>query len=100
MFIAFAIAALFFYRTSSIGEGYGRIKVKAYQVTEGWGYRIYDDTTLIIEQPVIPGIPGTAGFKTRQDALKTGELVQQKLSRGIFPPTITAEELDSLGTRP
>jgi hypothetical protein len=77
-------------------EGLSRFKVETIRGEHGWGYHIRQDTTLVIEQKVIPGVPGINGFATEQEAAKTGALVKQKLDRGIFPPTISAHELDSL----
>ncbi len=63
----------------------------------GWGYRIKRDTTIVIEQQYIPGAQGTKGFSTESEALKTAQLVLDKIKRNQFPPTITLSELDSLG---
>jgi hypothetical protein len=79
-------------------EGLRNFKVTtmALDSAAGWGYRIYEDTTAVIEQKFIPGVPGKAGFKTEEQALKTGGLVVRKLQKGIWPPSISPEELDSL----
>jgi hypothetical protein len=79
--------------------GRSSFKVETIRGEHGWGYHIRQDTTLVIEQKVLPGVPGINGFATEQDAAKTGALVKQKLDRGIFPPTIEPRELDSLGIK-
>lgn len=84
-------------RADQGGEGLYRFKVETIRAESGWGYLIRQDTTPVIEQKVIPGIPGASGFRTEQEAAKTAALVKEKLSKGIFPPTISSTELDSLG---
>ncbi|SEJ72290.1 protein of unknown function [Dyadobacter sp. SG02] len=101
--LAFAAAIYFlFFKKQGVnqgGEGLSRFKVETIRGEHGWGYNVRQDTTLVIEQKVIPGIPGINGFATEQDAAETGALVKQKLDHGIFPPTISAHELDSLGVK-
>ena len=103
--IAFAVFAYILFRYnrkengSGNSEGFRHLNVEAFQKETGWGYRIYADTTAIIEQQYIPGVPGTKGFQTETAALKTGRLVEYKLLYGIVPPTITFKELDSLGIK-
>jgi hypothetical protein len=63
----------------------------------GWGYRIMADGVLYIEQPHIPAIQGNKGFSSRADAEKTAEFAISKMELGFVPPTLTVEELDSLG---
>lgn len=63
----------------------------------GWGYDVYVDGTMYIHQPHIPAVPGNKGFKTEEDARIAAGLVIYKLSMGISPPSITPDELDSLG---
>jgi len=64
---------------------------------ENWGYKILNEGNLFINQPHIPAIQGNKGFKSSNDAEKAANLIIYKLEAGIIPPTITVEELDSLG---
>lgn len=74
---------------------------ETYQSEMGWGYRIFTgDSVLLIQQDMIPGLPGNAGFERQVDAERTAQLVIQKLNRGIFPPAVTLEELDSMQVLP
>lgn len=101
--LAFAAAIyILFFKGQSINSGSGglsRFKVEAYQAENGWAYRIRQDTTPVIEQKFIPGVEGIRGFQTEQEAITTGRLVIKKLDQGIFPPTISTRELDSLGVQ-
>ncbi|TDE10491.1 DUF4907 domain-containing protein [Dyadobacter psychrotolerans] len=101
--IAFAVAAFFYFSNRSKvsngpgSEGFRNLKAEAFQRETGWGYLILQDTTAIIEQPFLPGVPGTKSFESKELALKTAGLVIYKLEHAVFPPTVTLEELDSLG---
>lgn len=63
----------------------------------GWGYEVLMDNRPYIHQEHIPSIPGNMGFATKEDAEKTAQLVIKKIEKGIMPPSITPQELDSLG---
>jgi hypothetical protein len=72
-------------------------KVVTFPSGDGWGYKVMEGKKVIIEQFHIPAINGTIAFATEEQAKLTGLLVTQKIMQGNFPPTITIEELDSLG---
>lgn len=63
----------------------------------GWGYQIFDNGTLFINQPHIPAIQGNKGFTTKEKAEMTAQFAILKMEQGFVPPTISPEELDSLG---
>jgi hypothetical protein len=63
----------------------------------GWGYQILEDGKLAIDQKHIPVIQGYRGFESKSKAEKTGKFIVSKMEKGIFPPTLTQAELDSLG---
>lgn len=62
----------------------------------GWGYQILQDGKLAIDQKHIPVIQGYKSFSSKEKAEKTGNFIVQKMKNGIFPPTLTEDELDSL----
>lgn len=62
-----------------------------------WGYEILKDGKAVIRQQNIPAVSGNNGFSTQEKAEKVGKFVAHKLQNGIFPPSVTKEELDSLG---
>ncbi len=67
----------------------------------GFGYDIYMDsaTKPTVHQPNIPAVAGNRGFATEEEARKIGEYVGNKIRNNIMPPSVTTQELDSLGVR-
>jgi len=63
----------------------------------GWGYRIMLNGELYINQPHIPAVQGNKGFSNPVFAKKTADFAILKIQQGFSPPTLTVEELDSLG---
>jgi hypothetical protein len=79
----------------------GEITVQVFENTEangtgGFGYDLIADGKPMIHQPHIPAISGLKGFASKADAEKAGMLMKYKIEKGIMPPTISMEELDSL----
>lgn len=58
-----------------------------------FGYSIYADGHLYIQQNSIPAVPGNKGFTDTATAAKCAQLVIQKIKQGEMPPSLTAEEL-------
>ncbi len=65
-------------------------------INNTWGYDVFVDDRLTIRQITIPGLAGTAGFKTKSDAIKVAELVIKKMRRGEMPPVVNLKELKKL----
>ena len=63
----------------------------------GWGYQIFEGSKMIINQEHIPAVQGMHGFSSKEKAVTAANYVVNKIENGIFPPTLTPEELDSLG---
>lgn len=61
-----------------------------------WGYDILKDRKVFIHQPNRPGMAGTSGFATKNDATKVALLVIAKIKKGEMPPTVTLQELRAL----
>ncbi len=62
-----------------------------------YGYNILMNGRILIHQPGVPALPGNEGFRTEEAAQKTAEYIIHKLRNNIFPPSMTVQELDSLG---
>ena len=63
----------------------------------GWGYQILNNGELYINQPHIPAVAGNKGFDSEANAQTTADYIIYKMNNGLFPPTVSPEELDSLG---
>lgn len=80
-----------------------RIKIFANDTTKstiqytGFGYDIYEKDQLYIHQPGIPAITANKGFYTAGAAQKTADFVAFKIQNNILPPSVSIQELDSLG---
>ena len=81
------------------------ITVKTFEVkdstgkSKGWGYDLYVDGKRTISQPIIPAVSGNDAFATEDDAKKTGELAVKKMKMTGSFPTISIDDLDSLGIK-
>lgn len=75
--------------------------VRSYKVifTEnvGWGYQIFEGSKMMVDQKHIPAVQGMVGFDSKEKAEITAKFILDKIEQGIFPPTVSPEELDSLG---
>ncbi len=63
----------------------------------GFGFEILRGTNPLIIQPHIPAIQGIKGFKTKEQASIIGNYMIYKINHGIMPPSISVQDLDSLG---
>lgn len=73
------------------------IDVRVFQSGDGWGYDIYMNEKMYVHQPHIPAVSGNHAFRSENDARKAGELMVYKIRNNVMPPSITIEELDSIG---
>lgn len=68
-------------------------------VANGWGYNLYLNGKLTIHQPHIPAVPGMMPFQSEHDAGAVSELVVYKIRNNIMPPSVSIDELDSIGIK-
>ncbi|MBL0128563.1 MAG: DUF4907 domain-containing protein [Flavobacteriales bacterium] len=62
-----------------------------------YGYDILSDGKLFVHQTNLPGRPGNSGCATKADAEKLAAFVIEKIKKGEMPPTVTQDELKTLG---
>lgn len=64
-----------------------------------YGYMIFINGDLVVEQSSIPGLPGNKGFERPEDAGKVADLVMDKILKNEMPPSVTADEMKKLGIK-
>lgn len=82
---------------SSIKNSLKKLNFETYKVNHTWGYKIYQDSNMMINQPHIPSIQGNKGFSSQFKAAVAAQFIMEKLNNNIFPPSFSLNELDSLG---
>ncbi len=75
------------------------VEVKTFKGPDGWGYEVLVNGKKTIHQEHIPAIQGVHPFPTEEMARATGRLMARKIRKGTMPPTVTKDELDSLGVK-
>jgi hypothetical protein len=63
--------------------------------TFGYDILLYGKT--LVHQPNIPGLPGNEGFTTKDRAQTVADFVVQKIRNNEMPPTVTMENLNTMG---
>ena len=66
-------------------------------VNKTFGYDILLHGRPLVHQPTIPGLPGNEGFTTKERAQTVAEFVVKKIRNNEMPPTVTIEDLNSMG---
>ncbi|PSL47584.1 uncharacterized protein DUF4907 [Chitinophaga niastensis] len=68
------------------------IAVEPFEINGGWGYKVNMDGHTYIYQDVIPGVPGNRVFQSKENALRVGNAVMDKLTHHKIP-AISQQEL-------
>lgn len=103
IYLLFAFAVVFFLYTFTRKHreerpGEIRLEMKTFHTGLGWGYDILTNDTIYIHQESMPSAPGRKGFETESEARIVGNRVIDKIKSRKMP-TISLEELDSLGIK-
>ena len=76
----------------------GNYSVKTLLKDDGsWGYQIFLNENMMINQHHIPGVSGLRGFINEEKARRAGDFVIWKIKNRGGQPRVTVQELDSLG---
>jgi hypothetical protein len=62
-----------------------------------FGYDIVLRGRPLVHQQTIPGLPGKEGFTTKERAQTAAEFVVKKIRNNEMPPTVTIDDLNSMG---
>lgn len=63
------------------------------KVEGGYGYMLISGDDTLIYQPFIPSLPGRRPFATKEDAMKVGRLMYDKMYAGEMP-SLSVEEVE------
>jgi hypothetical protein len=74
-----------------------RVEVATFASGAGWGYEIQVEGRRFVYQPIIPVVGNNRPFGSEAKARRTGELVADKIRHRLLPPSLSRNELDSLG---
>jgi hypothetical protein len=66
-------------------------------VNNTFGYDILLYGRTFVHQPNIPGLPGNEGFATQERAQTVAEFVAKKIRNNEVPPTVTIDDLNTMG---
>lgn len=72
-------------------------RLQVFSTPAGWGYTILANGNPMIYQPTVPGVAGSHGFTSQDQARRVGDQVILKLQHGQKLPTLTHDELRRLG---
>lgn len=71
------------------------IRLEPYEVDTGWGYRVYVNDRRFINQDQVPAVSGRHVFASKEEAIRVGELVVEKIKQQELP-YVTIAELQAL----
>ena len=90
------------WRPSTVKSKKNPVSYTVFKSKDGsFGYDIIEEGKIVIHQPYIPVIPGNHGFLKKKQAKLVAKNVIDKISNGIFPPSLSREEVELIiGKKP
>jgi hypothetical protein len=70
------------------------VVVEPFKIHDGWGYKVNVAGHTYIYQDVIPGVPGNRVFRSKENALRVGNVVAEKLTHHKIPAMSQQELVD------
>jgi len=83
------------YKRNKWKKEHALMELRAFEVSNGWGYDVLRDGQPFFHQENIPGVRGHRVFRTKEDALAVGGLLCDKIKTGQLP-SITEQEMRNL----
>ena len=83
------------YKRRQWQKDHALMQLRAIEVPGGWGYDILQDGHPFFHQNIMPGLSGNRVFRSKEDALATGQVVCDKILKGE-PPSVTEKEMRDL----
>ena len=80
-----------------VWDGNDFYKIEAIDIDSGWVYKIWLNDKVLINQTMIPAVNGRFTFETKENAEITATFVLQKIITEEGFPSVSFEDLDSLG---
>jgi Domain of unknown function (DUF4907) len=84
-----------FYKRSQFRKSNVLVDVRAFPVNGGWGYDVLRDGHPYFHQDFIPAVSGHRVFRSKDDALAVGKLVEGHIMAGQLP-SVTEKEIREL----
>lgn len=72
------------------------VVVEPFAIHDGWGYKVNVGGRTYIYQDIIPGVPGNRVFRSKENALRVGNVVAEKLTHHKIP-SMSQQELVRMG---
>jgi hypothetical protein len=84
-----------FYKRSQFRKAHVLVEVRPFEINHGWGYDVVRDGHIYFHQDFIPSVSGHRVFRSKEDAVAVGKLVEEHILSGQLP-SVTEKEIRGL----